>query len=256
MSPARSSRSPGPTRSSSSTRAAPTIRSPSPSATRRGWCSTSGPATARRRTTPPISRRTTGFSPSMPTSGWRRRSPARFGRCCSRGRKPPATRSHASRIISADGFAAPTGTRTITCGSTTAAPPAGAKRRCTSPSSARGASSGCVASCCIIPIATSRNISRKSIATRRSSPVSGRPTAGGRRRGKPSCIRGSPSSRNFILRRGFLDGHTGLVVSMLNSYYVFLKYVKLFEMQQTGSGAAAPSARDADPASGAGPAGG
>ena len=62
--------------------------------------------------------------------------------------------------------------------------------------------------------------------------------------------------RNFILRRGFLDGHTGLVVSMLNSYYVFLKYVKLFEMQQTGSGAAAPSARDAEPAPGAGPAGG
>jgi glycosyltransferase involved in cell wall biosynthesis len=56
--------------------------------------------------------------------------------------------------------------------------------------------------------------------------------------------------RNFILRRGFLDGHTGLVVSMLNSYYVFLKYVKLFEMQQTGSGAPAPSAREAEPAPG------
>ena len=62
--------------------------------------------------------------------------------------------------------------------------------------------------------------------------------------------------RNFILRRGFLDGHTGLVVSMLNSYYVLLKYVKLFEMQQTGSAAPAPSARDAGPAPGAGPAAG
>ena len=59
--------------------------------------------------------------------------------------------------------------------------------------------------------------------------------------------------RNFILRRGFLDGHTGLVVSLLNSYYVFLKYVKLFEMQQAGSPAPAP-ARDAGPAPGAGPA--
>ena len=36
--------------------------------------------------------------------------------------------------------------------------------------------------------------------------------------------------RNYILRRGFLDGHTGLLVSMLNSYYVFLKYAKLYEM--------------------------
>jgi glycosyltransferase involved in cell wall biosynthesis len=46
--------------------------------------------------------------------------------------------------------------------------------------------------------------------------------------------------RNYVLRRGFLDGHTGLVVSMLNSYYVFLKYAKLFEMQRLGE-AARPS---------------
>jgi glycosyltransferase involved in cell wall biosynthesis len=38
--------------------------------------------------------------------------------------------------------------------------------------------------------------------------------------------------RNFILRRGFRDGGTGLVVSMLNSYYVFLKYAKLLELQR------------------------
>ena len=62
--------------------------------------------------------------------------------------------------------------------------------------------------------------------------------------------------RNYILRRGFRDGHTGLLVSLLNSYYVFLKYVKLFEMQQTGSGAQAPSAQDAEPAPGTGPAAG
>jgi glycosyltransferase involved in cell wall biosynthesis len=62
--------------------------------------------------------------------------------------------------------------------------------------------------------------------------------------------------RNFILRRGFLDGHTGLVVSLLNSYYVSLKYVKLFEMQQAGSSAATSSSRDAEPAPGAGPAAG
>ena len=40
--------------------------------------------------------------------------------------------------------------------------------------------------------------------------------------------------RNFVLRRGFRDGHTGLLVSMLNSYYVFLKYAKLYEMSRAG----------------------
>jgi glycosyltransferase involved in cell wall biosynthesis len=38
--------------------------------------------------------------------------------------------------------------------------------------------------------------------------------------------------RNYVLRRGFLDGQTGLLVSLLNSYYVFLKYAKLLELQQ------------------------
>jgi hypothetical protein len=41
--------------------------------------------------------------------------------------------------------------------------------------------------------------------------------------------------RNYILRRGFLDGRTGLIVSLLNSYYVFLKYAKLLELQQNPS---------------------
>ena len=35
-------------------------------------------------------------------------------------------------------------------------------------------------------------------------------------------------ARNWILKRGFLDGSTGLIVSMLNSHYVFLKYAKLW----------------------------
>jgi glycosyltransferase involved in cell wall biosynthesis len=42
--------------------------------------------------------------------------------------------------------------------------------------------------------------------------------------------------RNYLLRGGFRDGQTGLLVSQLNSYYVFLKYVKLFEMQRVGGG--------------------
>jgi glycosyltransferase involved in cell wall biosynthesis len=60
--------------------------------------------------------------------------------------------------------------------------------------------------------------------------------------------------RNFVLRRGFRDGRTGLMVSMLNSYYVFLKYVKLFEMQQQAAGSVpASDTRAPKPAPGAGP---
>lgn len=35
----------------------------------------------------------------------------------------------------------------------------------------------------------------------------------------------------YVLKRGFLDGGQGLVVSILGSYYVFLKYIKLYEIQ-------------------------
>jgi glycosyltransferase involved in cell wall biosynthesis len=34
--------------------------------------------------------------------------------------------------------------------------------------------------------------------------------------------------RNYILRRGFLDGTAGLIVSSMNAYYVFLKFAKLW----------------------------
>ena len=45
-------------------------------------------------------------------------------------------------------------------------------------------------------------------------------------------------ARNLLLRRGFLDGGPGLIVSALNSYYVLLKFAKLWELQR---------ARDWDP---------
>ena len=38
--------------------------------------------------------------------------------------------------------------------------------------------------------------------------------------------------RNYLLRGGVLDGGAGLLVSALNSYYVFLKFAKLWEQQQ------------------------
>ena len=49
--------------------------------------------------------------------------------------------------------------------------------------------------------------------------------------------------RNYILRGGFRDGAAGVLVSLLNSYYVFLKFVKLWERQQrpqSGASAARP----------------
>jgi glycosyltransferase involved in cell wall biosynthesis len=36
----------------------------------------------------------------------------------------------------------------------------------------------------------------------------------------------------YVLKRGFLDGLPGFVVAVLGSYYVFLRYAKLWEMQQ------------------------
>jgi glycosyltransferase involved in cell wall biosynthesis len=38
--------------------------------------------------------------------------------------------------------------------------------------------------------------------------------------------------RNYILRGGFREGSVGLVVSLLNSYYVFLKLAKLWELER------------------------
>jgi len=38
--------------------------------------------------------------------------------------------------------------------------------------------------------------------------------------------------RNYIVRRGLLQGRAGLAVSLLNSSYVLLKYVKLLELER------------------------
>ena len=38
--------------------------------------------------------------------------------------------------------------------------------------------------------------------------------------------------RNYILRRGFLDGTAGLTLSIVNAYSVFLKFAKLWELQR------------------------
>ena len=38
--------------------------------------------------------------------------------------------------------------------------------------------------------------------------------------------------RNYVLRRGMLDGTAGLTISIINAYSVFLKFAKLRELQQ------------------------
>ena len=48
-------------------------------------------------------------------------------------------------------------------------------------------------------------------------------------------------ARNYLLRLGIKDGGAGLVVSLLNSYYVFLKFAKLWELRRT------PRARSLEP---------
>src|SRR5437870_2071848 len=40
--------------------------------------------------------------------------------------------------------------------------------------------------------------------------------------------------RNYLAHGGFRDGVQGLVISAMNSYYVFLKFAKLWEVQRSG----------------------
>jgi len=41
--------------------------------------------------------------------------------------------------------------------------------------------------------------------------------------------------RNYLLRGGIRDGVAGLVISLMNSYYVFLKFAKLWELEHVTS---------------------
>jgi glycosyltransferase involved in cell wall biosynthesis len=59
----------------------------------------------------------------------------------------------------------------------------------------------------------------------------------GRRAGALDLLAHPPLAfaRNYVLKRGVLDGRVGLAVSLLNSYYVLLKYVKLLELEVAAS---------------------
>ena len=52
--------------------------------------------------------------------------------------------------------------------------------------------------------------------------------------------------RNYVLRGGFRQGGVGLLVSALNSYYVFLKFAKLWELDHAGDRAAASDVQRPD----------
>ena len=57
---------------------------------------------------------------------------------------------------------------------------------------------------------------------------------GGRRAGPLDLLLHPPAAflRNYVLRRGFLDGSVGLTVSLVNAYSVFLKFAKLWALER------------------------
>ena len=57
----------------------------------------------------------------------------------------------------------------------------------------------------------------------------------GRRTGAAGILihGGAAFLRNYVLRGGFRDGGVGLIVSLLNSYYVATKFVKLWELARS-----------------------
>jgi len=57
--------------------------------------------------------------------------------------------------------------------------------------------------------------------------------AAGRHTGLLDVVFHPPAAflRNYVLRGGFRDGMAGFLISVLNSYYVFLKILKLWEIQ-------------------------
>ena len=70
----------------------------------------------------------------------------------------------------------------------------------------------------------------------------------GRRAGWLSLVGHPPAAflRNYLLRGGIRDGVPGLIISALNSYYVFLKLAKLWALQHPAPGTA-PSTRHPAP---------
>ena len=56
----------------------------------------------------------------------------------------------------------------------------------------------------------------------------------GRRAGPLDLALHPPAAflRNYVLKRGFLDGVPGFIISAMNAHYVFLKFAKLWELRR------------------------
>jgi glycosyltransferase involved in cell wall biosynthesis len=56
----------------------------------------------------------------------------------------------------------------------------------------------------------------------------------GRRAGLLDVVLHPPAAflRNYVLKRGFMDGLPGFIISVMNAQYVFLKFAKLWELQK------------------------
>ena len=67
----------------------------------------------------------------------------------------------------------------------------------------------------------------------------------GRRAGPLDLALHPPAAflRNYILRRGILDGTAGLTISIVNAFSVFLKFAKLWELQHSADGQGPPPAQ-------------
>jgi glycosyltransferase involved in cell wall biosynthesis len=74
--------------------------------------------------------------------------------------------------------------------------------------------------------------------------------AAGRRAGALQIAGHPPFAflRNYLLRGGFRNGVPGLIISMLNAYYVFLKFSKLWQLQHATGSAQHPAGSAEHPA--------
>lgn len=58
--------------------------------------------------------------------------------------------------------------------------------------------------------------------------------ANGRRAGLVDLVAHPPAAflRNYVIRRGFIAGTPGFIISVMNAFYVFMKFVKLWALQR------------------------
>ena len=90
----------------------------------------------------------------------------------------------------------------------------------------------CGATSSTTPTRTSPTTCARSTPTRRCGPARPSPRAGGRT--CSTCAAGASWAffRNYVLKRGFVLGSAGFVISVLNTHYTFAKLAKLRELER------------------------